>query len=205
MTPYIIGIAGGSGSGKTTFAHRIIESLQNESVQLIQHDSYYKDIHDLSFEERAKTNFDHPDALETTLLVQHLKALKRGETIHQPQYDFSTHLRLKETIKVSPKPIIIIDGILIFVDEQLRNEMNLKIFIDTDEDIRLMRRIERDTKERGRSLESIREQYFSTVKPMYDAFVGPSKHYADLVIPNNFSLEVASEVVVSALNKILQQ
>lgn len=204
MTPFILGIAGGSGSGKSTFAQKIISSLPAGTVLLLQHDSYYKDLPHLSFEERAKVNYDHPDSLDTDLFVEHLRALKKNEVIQQTQYDFSSHLRMKETIEVSPKPLIIIDGILILVDERLRNEMHLKIFMDADDEVRLLRRIERDTKERGRSLESIREQYLRSVKPMHEQFVEPSKRFADLILQGDSFQESAVRFIIGGLQDIIR-
>ncbi len=204
MTPFILGIAGGSGAGKSTFAQKIISSLPAGAVLLLQHDSYYKDLRNLSFEDRAKVNYDHPDSLDTDLFVEHLKALKKNEVIQQPQYDFTSHLRLHETITVAPKPIIIVDGILIFVNEALRNEMELKIYLDADADTRLLRRLDRDIRERKRSIESVRKQYLDTVKPMHEQFVEPSKKFADLILQGDSSQESVVRFIVNGLQDIIK-
>lgn len=179
-----IGIAGGSGAGKTTFARSIYNKLNKaDNVAYLIHDDYYKNLSDKTFEERAKQNFDHPDSLDTDILIQHVRDLKAGKTIQVPKYDFSTHLRVEgETTTVHPKPIILVEGILIFSNPELVNELDIKVFVDADSDIRLIRRVGRDVKERGRSAEEVMRQYLATVRPMHDEFVEPSKKAADMII-----------------------
>ena len=178
---YVIGIAGGSGSGKTTVIRKIIEKIGENNAVILQHDWYYKQNSHLSFEERSLLNYDHPEALETTLLITHLKELIDGRPITAPQYDFSNHLRKEETSLIKASKIVIVDGILIFRDESLRDLMDLKIFVDADSDHRFIRRMERDINERGRTRESVVKQYLETVKPMHDLFVETSKRYADII------------------------
>lgn len=202
---FVIGIAGGTGSGKTTIARAIAASLPSEHVTTLEHDWYYRDRPDLSPEERAQLNFDHPDALETSLLVDHVRRLKAGEAIDAPGYDFVKHARKQETTRIVPKPVIIVEGILVFVEEKLREQMNVKIFVDTDADIRLMRRIRRDIEQRGRSFQSIREQYYRTVRPMHLAFVEPSKRWADVLIPEGGDNRVALDLVTSRLREVIAQ
>ncbi|MCX7983320.1 MAG: uridine kinase [Bacteroidetes bacterium] len=199
MKPFVIGIAGGTGSGKTSVAHRIVEQLDPQKVVLIQHDSYYKDLSYYQGTPPEKINFDHPDSLDTELLVRDIQSLCAGKAIEQPIYNFATHRRMKETRRVEPKDIIIIDGILIFVDKALRKFMDLKIFVDTDADERLIRRIQRDITERGRSVQSIMEQYLTTVKPMHIEFVEPSKHWADIIIPRGAENTVAIDMIVTKI------
>lgn len=182
MKPFIVGIAGGTGSGKTTIANKLSNYFGKRAV-CIAHDSYYRDQSKLSLEDRMKINYDHPASLETTLLIRHLKALIQGKTIKMPVYDFTQHNRSKEVLTIVPKPVIIIEGIHAFTDEQLRSFMDLKVFVDTDADIRLGRRIVRDIHERGRTLEFSLNQYLTMSKPMHEAFVEPSKKYADIIIP----------------------
>ena len=201
----IIGIAGGTGSGKTTVTAKILESLDKDRIVVIQHDSYYRDISTYRGLTPDKINFDHPDSLETDLLVRHLDVLRRGKAIEQPVYNFTTHQRLAETRRVESKEIIIIEGILIFVDKSLRDMMDIKIFLDTDADERLIRRIRRDLFERGRSVESVMNQYASTVKPMHLEFVEPSKHWADIIIPRGAENSVAIDMVVTKIKSMLQQ
>ncbi|RPH36894.1 uridine kinase, partial [bacterium] len=183
MDPLVIGIAGGTGSGKTTVTNSILERLDAGKVQVIQHDSYYKDISCHGGLTAQEINFDHPNSLETELLVRHLEELRAGRPVEQPIYNFTTHKRLESTRRIDPKEIIIIDGILIFADKRLRDLMDIKIFVDTDADERLIRRIRRDILERGRSVESVMQQYVRTVKPMHLEFVEPSKLWADIIIP----------------------
>lgn len=192
--PLVIGIAGGSGSGKTTIASAVIEGLEDR-VAVIAHDAYYRHRPDLSFEERAKVNYDHPDSLETELLVTHLKSLRSGETILRPVYDFARHLRSEETVKVSPARVIVVEGILVLAEPELRHDLDLKVFVDTEADLRLVRRIRRDISERGRTLESVIEQYFATVRPMHHEFVEPSRRHADLIIPEGFNPAAVAAVV----------
>jgi uridine kinase len=186
----IIGIAGGTGSGKTTVARSIMNQLGNENVTLISQDNYYLHQPDLSFEERERNNYDHPHAFENELLLQHLQDLNQGRAIDIPVYDFSLHARSQETIRIEVKPVVLIEGIHVLTDEKLREALNIKVFVDTDPDIRILRRLARDINERGRSLESVFDQYVNTVKPMHDAFIEPSKKYADIIIPEGGQNEI---------------
>ena len=179
----IIGICGGTGSGKTTVANRILESVSASEVVFIQQDSYYRNITDLPLDYRHIANFDHPDALDNDLLVNHVRRLKAGEAVELPLYDFRTHTRMTETRHVEPKPIVIVEGILIYADPRLLEQMDIKVFVDTPDDIRFIRRLRRDLDERGRTLESVIEQYVATVRPMHMQFVEPSKRHADVIIP----------------------
>ncbi|MEA2174324.1 MAG: uridine kinase [Blastocatellia bacterium] len=179
----IIGICGGTGSGKTTVANRILESVNAGDVAFIQQDSYYRNLKDLPLDYRQQVNFDHPDALDNDLLVHHIRKLKTGGSVELPLYDFKTHMRLGETTLIEPKPIVIIEGILIFVDARLLEQMDIKVFVDTPDDIRFIRRLRRDVAERGRTVDSVIEQYLATVRPMHQQFVEPSKRYADVIIP----------------------
>jgi len=203
MKPLIIGIAGGTGSGKTSVTTRVIDSLDRSRVLVLQHDSYYKDIGTYGGLDPLKINFDHPDSLETPLLVAHLKAIRSGEAVEQPIYNFTTHQRMESTRTLIPKEIIIVEGILIFVEKGLRDLMDIKIFIDTDADERLIRRMRRDIIERGRSMDSVLEQYVRTVKPMHLEFVEPSKHWADIIIPRGAENVVAIDMVVTKINMML--
>jgi uridine kinase len=179
----IIGICGGTGSGKTTVANRILESVNASDVVFIQQDSYYRNIKDLPLDYRQLANFDHPDALDNDLLVNHLRKLRAGEAIDLPIYDFKTDTRLSETFSIEPRPIVILEGILIFAEPRLLEQMDIKVFVDTPDDIRFIRRLRRDIAERGRTVESVIEQYLATVRPMHMQFVEPSKRYADVIIP----------------------
>jgi uridine kinase len=179
----IIGISGGTGSGKTTVANRILESVSASEVAFIQQDSYYRNLQDLPLDYRNVANFDHPDALDNELLVHHVRKLRAGEAIDLPIYDFKTNSRRNETRRVEPKPIVIVEGILIFVDPRLLEQMDIKVFVDTPDDVRFIRRLRRDIAERGRTVESVIEQYLGTVRPMHMQFVEPSKRYADVIIP----------------------
>jgi uridine kinase len=179
----IIGICGGTGSGKTTVANRILESVSASQVVFIQQDSYYRNLKDLPLDYRQVANFDHPDALDNDLLVHHVRKLKAGEPIELPIYDFKTHTRLNETRLLQPKPIVIVEGILVFAESRLLEQMDIKVFVDTPDDIRFIRRLGRDLAERGRTLESVIEQYLATVRPMHMQFVEPSKRHADVIIP----------------------
>ncbi len=205
MQSLIIGIAGGTGSGKTTVTAKILKSLDEERIAVIQHDSYYRDLAEYHGLTPDKINFDHPDSLETDFLVQQLRELRDGNPINQPTYNFTTHKRLKETRKVEPKEIIIVEGILIFVEKELRDLMDIKIFLDTDADERLIRRIRRDILERGRSVDSVMSQYMNTVKPMHLEFVEPSKHWADIIIPRGAENTVAIDMVVTKIKSMLNQ
>ena len=203
MRQLVIGIAGGTGSGKTTVTNRILEHLDQDRVAVIQHDSYYKDISVHGGRSPAELNFDHPDSLETDLLIRHCRTLREGGTVEQPVYNFTTHRRLQTTRTVEPKEIIIIDGILIFVEKELRELMDIRIFVDTDADERLIRRIRRDIHERGRSVESVMDQYMKTVKPMHLEFVEPSKHWADVIIPRGAENGVAIAMIVARIRMML--
>jgi len=204
MQPLVIGLAGGTGSGKTSVTRSILRSLDGSNVQVIQHDSYYKDISAYGDKTPDQINFDHPAALETELLVEHLRSLRAGNTVEQPVYDFKTHRRLSQTKSLEPRAIILIEGILIFVDKPLRDLMDIKIFVDTDADERLLRRIRRDIRDRGRSLESVMHQYINTVKPMHLEFVEPSKQWADVIIPRGSDNKVAVDMVVTKIRSLLQ-
>jgi len=204
MNPLVIGIAGGTGSGKTTVTNAILDRLDKSRVNVIQHDSYYRDLSAHGGLTPDRVNFDHPDSLETPLLIKHVRALKDGRTIDQPIYNFTTHRRMDSTLRIDPREIIIIDGILIFVDKELRELMDIRIFVDTDADERLIRRIRRDILERGRSIESVMNQYTQTVKPMHLEFVEPSKHWADVIIPRGAENTVAIDMVVSKIAMMLK-
>jgi uridine kinase len=193
LRPLVIGIGGGSGSGKTTIAQAVVSGLSG--VALIQHDSYYRHQPHLSLPDRTRVNYDHPDSLETELLIKHLQSLKAGESIARPTYDFTLHLRADQTELVDPAPVLIVDGILVLADADLRAEFDLKIYVDTDPDIRLARRLRRDMDERGRSPASVIDQYLTTVRPMHLEFVEPSKRYADLIIPEGYNPRAVATVV----------
>ena len=195
--PIIIGIAGGSGSGKTTVVRRLMASLGDDKVSVLEHDRYYRDRSDLRLEERAALNYDHPDSLETDLLVQHVRALRAGEPIQAPQYDFARHNRLDTVDIVSPRAAIIVEGILIFADAALRALMDVKVFVDADDDTRFIRRLQRDITERGRTVQSVIDQYLGTVKPMHLEFVEPSKRYADIIVPRGGHNDVAIEMLLT--------
>ena len=202
MTPIIIGIAGGSGSGKTTLAENLKKEFEDE-ITVLCHDFYYKQHDELTFEERQKLNYDHPLAFDTDILVKHLQLLKQGKSIKRPVYSFVKHNREKETVLVEPKKIIIVEGILIFENEKLRNLMDIKIFVDTDADIRFIRRLVRDVNERGRSIDSVIEQYCSTVKPMHEQFVEYSKKNADVIVPEGGNNAVALNMIKEQIKNIL--
>lgn len=201
----IIGVAGGSGSGKTTVIRRIVDTIGEDSLTCIQHDSYYRDLKHLTFEERSQQNFDHPSSLETELLIRHLDALKEGYQVEVPIYNFTRHIRKEETRLIKPKKIILVDGILIFSEKKLRKLLDIKLFVDTDDDIRLLRRIRRDILERERSLESVLNQYEQYVRPMHLEFVEPSKRYADIIIPRGGENEVALDMVNAAIQERLNK
>ncbi|MEC7522872.1 MAG: uridine kinase [Myxococcota bacterium] len=199
---YVVGVAGGTGSGKTTVAETIVASLAPENVAIIQHDHYYRDRPDLTYEQRCELNFDHPESLETDLLVSHLEKLKKGEAVDTPVYDFKTHRRAEETRRIEPREVIVVEGILVFVERRLRQQLDLKLFVDTPSDIRVFRRIRRDIEKRGRTFESVREQYYATVRPMHLQFVEPSKSYADLIIPEGGRNKVALDLILAKLQAI---
>lgn len=200
----IIGICGGTGSGKTTVARRILENVSDEQVAFLQQDSYYRNLGDMPIELRRHINFDHPDALDNELFINHVKALRAGEPITMPVYDFSVHSRKAETVLISPKPILIIEGILIFVDAALRSLMDIKIFVDTADDLRFIRRLNRDVSERGRSVELVIKQYLETVRPMHLQFVEPSKRFADVIIPEGGHNEVGIDLISGKIRAQLQ-
>ena len=193
----VIGICGGTGSGKTTVSEKIREPLRDRVIYL-QHDYYYRDLTHLSLDDRRKVNYDHPDSLETSLLIEHLKALKAGQAIDRPDYDFTVHNRRSQTVRVEPKPVIVVEGILIFESAELRSLMDLKVFVDTDADMRFIRRLRRDIVERGRTAHSVMDQYLATVRPMHLEFVEPSKRYADIIIPEGYN-PVSVDLVVKAV------
>jgi len=202
--PLVIGIAGGTGSGKTTIAHEILHRVGANKLAILSHDAYYRNQKDMPFEERAKVNYDHPDSLETELLVEHVKQLKQGHQIHMPVYDFTTHRRKEETVLIEPQPVILVDGILIFVERDLRKLFDVKIFVDTDADIRFIRRLQRDIIERNRTQESVIRQYRETVRPMHMEFVEPSKRHADVIIPEGGYNRVALDMVTARISQLLK-
>ena len=202
MASFVIGVAGGSGSGKTTVVRRIVDSLGLDQVTLLQHDRYYRDRNDLRLEERAALNYDHPNSLETDLLVRHVKELKAGNPVDVPAYDFTRHARLSETETFQPRRALIVEGILVFTDAALRDLMDIKVFVDTDSDTRFIRRLQRDVAERGRTMESVIDQYQSTVRPMHLEFVEPSKRYADVIIPLGGHNTVAIELLLTMLRSV---
>jgi len=199
----IVGFAGGSGSGKTTVVEEILRSLHPAPVSVIHHDSYYRDLIHLPFEERAEMNFDHPDALETSLLVEHLTMLRSGQAVEVPVYDFATHTRTDKTRRVEATGVIIVDGILVLADPRLRDLLDIKVFVDTDADIRFIRRLRRDIRDRGRSFESVVDQYQQTVRPMHQAFVEGSRAFADIIIPEGGRNQVAIDLLVSRLRMVV--
>ncbi len=200
----IIGVAGGSGSGKTTVAHNLVKAFSREEAILVEQDAYYKELSNLTIDERAKTNFDHPDAIEFELMKQHLIDLKNGTSIERPTYDFKTHSRKEEKVTLNPSKIIVVEGILVFAVKEIRDLFDVKIFVDTDADEMLLRRLERDIHERGRSFDSVKNQYLSTVKPMYLEFCEPSKRYADVIIPRGGENKVAINMVIAKLKRYLE-
>ncbi len=204
MVDVVIGIAGASGSGKTTIAEKIAIELESDAV-LLNHDAYYKDYKHLSFEERSKLNFDHPDSLDTDLMIDQLTALRKGVAIEKPEYDFTTHSRKEETTTLAPVSVVIVEGILIFTEAKLRELFDIKIFVDTDLDLCLIRRIERDVKERGRTLDSVLDQYQNTVKPMYHEFVEASKRYADIIIPEGGFNDVANQAIITRAKAMISK
>lgn len=202
--PLIIGIAGGTGAGKTTIARTVVAELAGESVTLIEHDHYYREHPDLDPEQRAQLNYDHPDSLESELLAAHLDQLARGEAVERPNYDFVLHQRKAQTTRLEPTRVIVVEGILIFAEPDLRERFDVKVFVETPADIRLLRRIRRDMERRGRSFDDIRRQYLKTVRPMHEAFVEPSRRYADVIIPEGGNNRVAIEMLVERLRKPLR-
>ena len=202
-TPLIIGIAGGSGSGKTTLANSILEAIGEDKIALLPHDAYYRDQRNKSLEERRLVNYDHPDSLETDLMIKHIQTLTHGEAIDLPVYDFKQQTRVAETVRIQPKPIILVEGILIFVEPNLRNLFSMKLFVDADQDICFIRRLLRDVTERGRTVESVIDQYLRTVRPSFIEFVEPTKRFADVIIPVGGQNTVASDMVIARLKALL--
>ncbi|MEX0843707.1 MAG: uridine kinase [Balneolaceae bacterium] len=204
--PLVIGVAGGSGSGKTTVVNYICEEFAADNILRIEHDSYYRELKYLPFEERVKQNFDHPASLETELMIRHIEALMEGYPVEVPVYDFDLHTRKEETITATPSDVILIDGILIFSEPELLNLIDVKIFVDTDDDVRLLRRLQRDIQERGRSVDSVLAQYEKFVRPMHLEFVEPSKRYADIIIPrggkNKVALQMVSALIRGKMNAV---
>lgn len=203
--PIVIGIAGGTGSGKTTIASKVLESIQEKDILIIEQDSYYKDQSEIPFKEREKRNYDHPFAFDKDLLVDHLKLLLNGESIEKPIYDFENHTRKKDTQLVFPKDIIILEGILILFEEEIRDLLDIKIYVDTDSDVRVIRRILRDIKDRGRKLDSVILQYMNTVRPAHLKFVEPTKQFADIIIPEGGHNEVAVDMIITKIDAILNK
>ncbi|TWE02487.1 uridine kinase [Neobacillus bataviensis] len=203
--PVVIGVTGGSGSGKTSVTNAIYESLKDLSILVLQQDYYYKDQHNVPFEERLKTNYDHPLAFDNDLLIEHIEKLLRYEAIDKPVYDYSIHTRSDQVIPVEPKEVIILEGILVLEDERLRNLMDIKLYVDTDADLRIIRRLERDISERGRTFDSVIAQYLNVVRPMHNQFIEPTKRYADIIIPEGGQNHVAIDLMVTKIQTILEQ
>ncbi|QED48728.1 uridine kinase [Cytobacillus dafuensis] len=203
--PVVIGVAGGSGSGKTSVTKSIIDRFAGHSILMLEQDYYYKDQTHLPFEDRLKTNYDHPLAFDNDLLIEHIKKLLRYETIHKPVYDYALHTRSEKVINVEAQDVIILEGILILEDERLRNLMDIKLFVDTDADLRIIRRLFRDIKERGRTMDSVIEQYVNVVRPMHNQFIEPTKRYADIIIPEGGHNHVAIDIMVTKIQTILEQ
>lgn len=201
--PIIIGVTGGSGSGKTTVAHAIFDQLHGNSIQIITQDTYYNDQANMTMAERKQVNYDHPLAFDTDLLVQQIDDLRHNQSIEMPVYDYTQYTRSNETVHVEPQDVIILEGILILDDERLRDLMDIKVFVDTDSDLRIIRRIKRDMQERGRSLDSVIDQYLATVKPMYHQFVEPTKRYADIIVPEGGQNQVAIDLLATKVRDIL--
>lgn len=204
ITPLVIAIAGGSGSGKTTVATEILKRVGSHRIAYLPHDAYYRDLKDLPRAQRDLVNFDHPNSLETSLMIEHIRKLKEWEAIELPVYDFTTHTRTNRTIRIEPQRVILVEGILIFAEPALRELFDVKIFVDTDPDLRLIRRLERDIRERGRTTESVIRQYLNTVRPMHMEFVEPSKRYADVIIPEGGFNTVALDMVISRIETLLE-
>jgi len=202
-SPFVIGICGGTGSGKTTITNRLSRALADSGVLVLQQDHYYKDLSHLPREERSTRNFDHPNALDTGLFIEHVRQLKENKSIERPVYDFTQHRRLAETVRLESQPAILVEGILIFENELLRNLMDIRVFVDTDADLRFIRRLVRDIRDRGRTLESVIDQYQKTVRPMHLEFVEPSKRYADIIIPEGGHNEVGIDLVIQKVRSLM--
>lgn len=203
LTPFVVGVAGGTGSGKTTVARKLVATFEKQPVRLIPQDAYYKDLSSLTMEERTQVNFDHPLAFDNDLLVQHLDTLLAGKAVHQPVYNYITHSRSEETLVVESAPILIVEGIMVLEDAALRDRMDIKVYVDTDADERFIRRMQRDLIERGRSVDSIVEQYLSSVRPMHLQFVEPTKRYADVIVPQGGANHVAIDLLAAKIKAIL--
>lgn len=199
----IIGICGGTGSGKTTIARKIIKSVGDDSVILIEQDSYYRNLADIPLDERHEANFDHPDAIDSELLRKHIRQLKNGETVEIPIYDYATHIRKPETERIEPKPVVLVEGILIFAQKKIRELLDIRIFVDTPDDVRFTRRLRRDIAERGRTVESVIRQYYKTVRPMHFEFVEPSKSHADIIIPEGGNINIGIELLSSKIREVI--
>ena len=204
MTVLLVGVAGGSGSGKTTVSRSIVDSLPTQHVTAIEHDAYYRDLRHLPYEERARINFDHPDSLDNDLFCAHLDELRAGRGVDRPQYDFATHLRDPRSVRLEPSPIVVVEGILVLALPAIRERLDVKLFVDTDPDIRLMRRVRRDIEQRGRTFAQIRQQYYESVRPMHLAFVEPSKRFADVIIPEGGQNRVARDMILSHLQSFVR-
>ena len=205
MDTILIGIAGGTGSGKTTLADKLVDSFGRDEVSILRHDNYYKRHDEMTYDERSKLNYDHPDAFDTELLCEHIQMLKEGKAIEMPVYDYTVHNRSNEVVVVEPAPVIVLEGILIFAEQSLCDLMDIKVFVDTDADVRILRRILRDVKERERSLDSVISQYLTTVKPMHEQFVEPSKRRADIIIPEGGENMVALQMLIERVHKHLRK
>jgi uridine kinase len=203
--PVVIGVTGGSGSGKTSVTKAIYESLKDHSILVLEQDYYYKDQSDLPFEERLKTNYDHPLAFDNDLLIEHIEILLRYEKIQKPVYDYSIHTRSDKVIPVEPQDVIILEGILVLEDERLRDLMDIKLYVDTDPDLRIIRRLTRDIRDRGRTFDSVIDQYLNVVRPMHNQFIEPTKRYADIIIPEGGHNHVAIDLMVTKIQTILEQ
>lgn len=203
--PVTIGVAGGTGSGKTTVSNQILDRVGSKHIAYLPHDAYYKDFTKLSLEERTRINFDHPDSLDTPLLIEHVKHLQEWLPVEIPKYDFTRHLRLEETVSIAPQPIILVEGILIFSERELRHLFDVKIFVDTDADLRFIRRLKRDIQDRGRTADSVIDQYLTSVRPMHLKFVEPSKRYADVIIPEGGFNWVAIDMIADRIRSMLQE
>jgi len=202
--PLVIGVAGGTGSGKTTVANVILNRVGENKIAYLPHDAYYRDLGDLPYDQKAAMNFDHPNSLETELMIEHIKILKKGIPVDIPVYDFSIHSRTNKTIRVEPHPVVVVEGILLFADKELRELLDIRIFVDTDPDIRFIRRLQRDITERGRTTEMVIQQYLSTVRPMHLEFVESSKRYANVIIPEGGLNQVAMDMVIARIESLLR-